>query len=52
MKRITWQPVLASAARIVAEYADKPVLVIGTHFPPPGAGHIVTCDTGVQFRPA
>jgi glyoxylase-like metal-dependent hydrolase (beta-lactamase superfamily II) len=37
--------------RLIADYADTPVLVIGTHFPPPTAGHLVTTDVGVRFRP-
>ena len=37
---------------LVAECCDRDVLVIGTHFPPPTAGHIVsTPDGGVRFRP-
>jgi len=41
----------ASRRRIVAECCDQPVLVIGTHFPPPTAGHIVsTPDGGVRFQ--
>jgi glyoxylase-like metal-dependent hydrolase (beta-lactamase superfamily II) len=37
--------------RLVEECADAGVLVIGTHFPPPTAGHLVTTDEGVRFRP-
>jgi glyoxylase-like metal-dependent hydrolase (beta-lactamase superfamily II) len=37
--------------RLVAEYADTDVLVIGTHFAPPTAGHLVTTAGGVRFRP-
>jgi glyoxylase-like metal-dependent hydrolase (beta-lactamase superfamily II) len=37
--------------RLVAELADSPVLIVGTHFPPPTAGHLVTTDTGVHFQP-
>lgn len=46
-------PVQSSATRrrIVEECVDRPVLVIGTHFPPPTAGHLVTTDRGVCFRP-
>jgi glyoxylase-like metal-dependent hydrolase (beta-lactamase superfamily II) len=38
-----WQPTLAEATRrdFFARYADRPVLVIGTHFAGPTAGHIV-----------
>ena len=41
----------ATRQRIVSECCDQPVLVIGTHFPPPTAGHIVSTDDGVRFRP-
>ena len=46
-------PAQSSATRraLVAECLDRDVLVIGTHFPPPTAGHIVTTDAGVRFRP-
>ncbi|MCX4099323.1 MBL fold metallo-hydrolase [Nocardia sp. alder85J] len=37
--------------RLVAEYADTGVLIIGTHFRPPGAGHLVTDGDTVRFRP-
>ncbi|WP_019928835.1 MBL fold metallo-hydrolase [Nocardia sp. BMG111209] len=37
--------------RLVAEYADSGVLIIGTHFRPPGAGHLVTDGDAVRFRP-
>jgi glyoxylase-like metal-dependent hydrolase (beta-lactamase superfamily II) len=37
--------------RLISDLSDSPVLVIGTHFPPPTAGHLVTTDEGVQFRP-
>jgi glyoxylase-like metal-dependent hydrolase (beta-lactamase superfamily II) len=37
--------------RLISELVDRPVLIIGTHFPPPTAGHLVTTDTGVHFRP-
>lgn len=36
----------------LAEYADTDLLVIGTHFGGPGAGHIVTADHGHVFTPA
>src|SRR5258707_12383481 len=42
----------ATRQRLIREYADTDVLVIGTHFPPPGAGHLVTTDSGVRFQPA
>ncbi len=41
----------ATRRRLVAEYADTDVLVIGTHFAPPTAGYLVTTADGVQFRP-
>ncbi|MBM3692315.1 MAG: MBL fold metallo-hydrolase [Actinobacteria bacterium] len=44
----------SSATRhaLVAECCDRDVLVIGTHFPPPTAGHLVTGPGGgVRFRP-
>jgi glyoxylase-like metal-dependent hydrolase (beta-lactamase superfamily II) len=37
--------------RLISELVDRPVLLIGTHFPPPTAGHLVTTDAGVHFRP-
>jgi glyoxylase-like metal-dependent hydrolase (beta-lactamase superfamily II) len=36
---------------VVEEFKDRPVLIIGTHFPPPSAGHLVTTSSGVEFRP-
>lgn len=46
-------PEMSTATRraLVAECLDRDVLVIGTHFPPPTAGHIVSGAAGVQFRP-
>jgi glyoxylase-like metal-dependent hydrolase (beta-lactamase superfamily II) len=41
----------ATRRALVAECLDRDVLVIGTHFPPPTAGHIVSTDAGVRFRP-
>ena len=41
----------ATRRALVAECLDREVLVIGTHFPPPTAGHIVTTGSGVRFRP-
>jgi glyoxylase-like metal-dependent hydrolase (beta-lactamase superfamily II) len=41
----------ATRQRLVAECCDQPVLVIGTHFPPPTAGHVVTTADGVRFQP-
>jgi glyoxylase-like metal-dependent hydrolase (beta-lactamase superfamily II) len=37
--------------KLVADYADTDVLVIGTHFAPPTAGYLITTAGGVQFRP-
>jgi glyoxylase-like metal-dependent hydrolase (beta-lactamase superfamily II) len=46
-------PEMSSATRrhLIGEYADTPVLIIGTHFRPPAAGHLVTDEGGVHFRP-
>jgi glyoxylase-like metal-dependent hydrolase (beta-lactamase superfamily II) len=41
----------ATRQRLVREYADTSVLIFGTHFPPPTAGHLVTTDGGVRFQP-
>ena len=41
----------ATRRRLVEECCDQPVLVIGTHFPPPTAGHVVTTPGGVRFQP-
>jgi glyoxylase-like metal-dependent hydrolase (beta-lactamase superfamily II) len=35
-------------ARLFAQWADQPILVIGTHFPAPTAGHVVR--DGAAFR--
>jgi glyoxylase-like metal-dependent hydrolase (beta-lactamase superfamily II) len=35
------QAAIDTRARLFAEWADQPILVIGTHFPAPTAGHIV-----------
>ena len=45
---------LASATRrrLIDQFADAGVLLIGTHFPPPSAGHLVTEDGAVRFSPA
>jgi glyoxylase-like metal-dependent hydrolase (beta-lactamase superfamily II) len=47
-------PVLSSATRkrLREEYADRPVLLIGTHFPPPSAGHLATVEGSIRFQPA
>jgi glyoxylase-like metal-dependent hydrolase (beta-lactamase superfamily II) len=52
--RVDHDPARSSATRraLVAECCDRDVLVIGTHFPPPTAGHLVTDPGGgVRFRP-
>lgn len=38
--------------RIADSLTDTPVLVIGTHYPPPCAGHLVRGERGVWFRAA
>src|SRR5262245_44735049 len=45
-------PVAASATRrrIASALVDEPVLVIGTHYAPPCAGHLVRGARGVWFR--
>lgn len=40
----------ATRHRMLAEWRDQPVLVLGTHFAPPTAGHIVTEGDRVVFR--
>jgi glyoxylase-like metal-dependent hydrolase (beta-lactamase superfamily II) len=37
--------------KLLADYADTPVLVIGTHFNAPTAGHLVTSGDRYEFRP-
>jgi len=46
-------PVVSTQTRrdLIAAALDRGVLVIGTHFPPPTAGHIVTTPDGPRFRP-
>jgi glyoxylase-like metal-dependent hydrolase (beta-lactamase superfamily II) len=39
----------ATRRRVVADLADTDVLVIGTHFAPPCAGHLVTDGNGCRF---
>jgi glyoxylase-like metal-dependent hydrolase (beta-lactamase superfamily II) len=41
----------ATRRRLIADYADTDVLVIGTHFAPPTAGYLVTAAGGTQFVP-
>ena len=40
----------ATRRRLLDEYADTDVLVIGTHFGPPCAGHLVTSGNGYRFQ--
>jgi glyoxylase-like metal-dependent hydrolase (beta-lactamase superfamily II) len=40
----------ATRRRIAGALADEPVLVIGTHYAPPCAGHLVRGARGVWFR--
>jgi glyoxylase-like metal-dependent hydrolase (beta-lactamase superfamily II) len=40
----------ATRKRMRAEHADRPVLVIGTHYAAPCAGHIVSSAGGFAFR--
>ncbi len=39
----------ATRHRMLAEWTDQPVLILGTHFAPPTAGHIVTDGERVIF---
>lgn len=39
----------SSRRRVIAANADRPVLVIGTHYAPPTAGYIVTLRGGTRF---
>ena len=41
----------ATRRRLLAEHADTDTLVIGTHFAPPCAGHLVTDGDGFRFEP-
>jgi glyoxylase-like metal-dependent hydrolase (beta-lactamase superfamily II) len=41
----------ATRKRVVEELLDRDVLVIGTHFAEPCAGHLVSTDDGVRLRP-
>ncbi|BCW62927.1 MBL fold metallo-hydrolase [Arthrobacter sp. StoSoilB22] len=41
----------ATRKRILEEYADKEVLLIGTHYPSPTAGHLVSTPQGGRFVP-
>jgi len=39
----------ATRQRLLAEFADTDVLVIGTHFAPPCSGHLVSAGDGYRF---
>jgi len=36
--------------RLIDEHANTPLLVIGTHYPPPCAGHLVRDEDGCRFE--
>jgi glyoxylase-like metal-dependent hydrolase (beta-lactamase superfamily II) len=40
---------VATRSSLFAEWADQPILVIGTHFAAPTAGHIVRDGAGLRF---
>jgi hypothetical protein len=40
----------ATRESLLAKYADGPVLVIGTHFATPTAGHVVRDGAAFAFR--
>ena len=40
----------ATRTRLFREWADQPILVIGTHFPAPTAGHLVHDGRGYRFE--
>ncbi len=40
----------ATRRRLLSEHADRPLLVIGTHYAEPTAGHLVTHGSGHRFR--
>lgn len=40
----------ATRHRLARDYADTSVLILGTHFPLPTAGYLVTTGHGVRFR--
>lgn len=42
---------LATRQTFIREHADRDVLVLGTHFPTPAVGHIVTNARGWRFLP-
>jgi glyoxylase-like metal-dependent hydrolase (beta-lactamase superfamily II) len=57
MARLDWSvrfdsdPALARTTRhaLLSEWASAPILVIGTHFPPPTAGRVVRHDAAYRF---
>lgn len=42
----------ATRQRLIDAYADTDVLLIGTHFRPPTAGHLVNEGGRIRFRPS
>ena len=44
------QAALLTRSRLFAEWADQPILVIGTHFASPTAGHVLSDGTGFKFE--
>jgi glyoxylase-like metal-dependent hydrolase (beta-lactamase superfamily II) len=38
--------------RLLAAHADAPMLIVGTHYAPPGAGYHVTSADGHRFEPS
>jgi glyoxylase-like metal-dependent hydrolase (beta-lactamase superfamily II) len=42
----------ATRRRLLAEWADRPVLVVGTHFVAPAGGYIRTDDASYRFDPS
>jgi glyoxylase-like metal-dependent hydrolase (beta-lactamase superfamily II) len=42
----------ATRRRFLEQQADRDVLVLGTHFPAPTAGHVVRAGEAWEFRPA
>jgi glyoxylase-like metal-dependent hydrolase (beta-lactamase superfamily II) len=45
-----WQQGCKTRREFMERYADKPILVFGTHFANPSAGHIVKHDGAFRFR--
>ena len=40
----------ATRRRLLAEHADRPILIIGTHYGAPTAGHLIRVGDGYVFR--